>query len=184
MLTCQADANPSDVNFHWKKGNGSYDGEVSSDRLTSTITLGLMQVVLGTWHLVLDRHQHHDDAGELRHILLFCHQRHRTRGALRDRHPGNRGGSEHLRHQSDLDRGGDCGCIGCPGYRDHGGGDLQEKERSREMPPTNFSRQSAPAQGGDNHQPRSWVPAGPQVASQAWGACPRQRPYHLDRQRQ
>ena len=48
MLTCQADANPSDVNFHWKKGNGSYDGEVSSDRLTSTITLGLMQVVLGT----------------------------------------------------------------------------------------------------------------------------------------
>ena len=49
MLTCQADANPSDVNYHWKKGNGSYEGEVSSDHLTSTITLGLMQESFGTY---------------------------------------------------------------------------------------------------------------------------------------
>ena len=49
MLTCQADANPSDVTYHWKKGNGSYDGEVSSDKLTSTITLGLMQESFGTY---------------------------------------------------------------------------------------------------------------------------------------
>ena len=49
MLTCQADANPSDVNYHWKKGNGSYEGEVSSDKLTSTITLGLMQESFGTY---------------------------------------------------------------------------------------------------------------------------------------
>jgi len=49
LLTCRADANPSDVNYHWKKGNGSYEGEVSSDGLTSTITLGLMQESFGTY---------------------------------------------------------------------------------------------------------------------------------------
>ena len=50
LLTCRADANPSDVNYHWKKGNGSYEGIISSNGLTSSITLGLMQESFGTYY--------------------------------------------------------------------------------------------------------------------------------------
>jgi hypothetical protein len=49
-LTCRADANPGDVNYHWKKGNGSYEGEATSSGLLSTIRLGLMQESFGTYY--------------------------------------------------------------------------------------------------------------------------------------
>ena len=101
---------------------------------------------------------------------------------MRDRHPGDWGRPKHLGHKSDSDRGGDRSGPGGAGDSDHGGGDLQEKERPREMSTSRLT--GFPAQGGDDHQPGAGLPTGPQVAAQTGRPRPRQRPHHTHWQRQ
>ena len=50
LLTCRADANPTDVTYHWKKGNGTYSGTAAHAGLTSTIRLGMLQGSFGTYY--------------------------------------------------------------------------------------------------------------------------------------
>ena len=50
LLTCESDANPDEVSFLWKKGNESYEGEVATAGLASSIQLGLMQQSFGTYY--------------------------------------------------------------------------------------------------------------------------------------
>jgi len=49
LLTCESDANPDEVTFLWKKGNGTYDGDITMNGLQSTIRLGLLQESFGTY---------------------------------------------------------------------------------------------------------------------------------------
>ena len=50
LLSCEADANPDKVSFVWKKGNESYDSDVSVNGLQSSIRLGLNQESFGTYY--------------------------------------------------------------------------------------------------------------------------------------
>ena len=50
VLTCRADANPSQVSFNWKRGNETYDGEIETRAQESTLRIPILQENLGTYY--------------------------------------------------------------------------------------------------------------------------------------
>ena len=50
LLTCESDANPEQVGFLWRRGNESYDGDIESSGMKSSIKLGLLQESFGTYY--------------------------------------------------------------------------------------------------------------------------------------